>query len=267
MAQNSPFSFHCMICFEEFTLEDRYPVVLPCGHTYVCCQCAQRLEKCMECRTPLYYHAPAENNLPSSPIASSRTASGWSNSGRHRVGPADHNDTRKVKKRLPLPKNVVLLSLVEVTALSSSHDDWGKYSDSPRENPQHKVGIGVEEIRNMGSMIDDDDEDDEEEKIKMGTSLAVGVAGTYAVAEKEGLEIYPARPAMQEQSVSLADEDIDTLLRISDSKDGASGVESPARLSYGDRVQIVTVDSGWAKLARGYGYVKADRQQLVKGEK
>ena len=221
----------------------------------------------MECRTPLYYHAPAENNNNTSalsPTAPSRP--GWSNSGRQRVGSAENHDPqiRKVKKRLPLPKNVVLLSLVEVTALSSSHDDWGKYSDSPREHTEHKVG--VEEIRNMGSMIDDDDDDDEEEKIKMGTSLAVGVAGTYAVAEREGLEIYPDRPAMQEQSISLADEDIDTLLRISDSKDGASGMESPAKLSYGDRVQVVSVDSGWAKLARGYGYVKADRQQLVKGE-
>lgn len=226
----------------------------------------------MECRTPLYYHAPAENNNNNSsamsPTAPSRSASGWSNTGRQRVGSVENHDpqVRKVKKRLPLPKNVVLLSLVEVTALSSSHDDWGKYSDSPRQHAEHKMGVGVEEIRNMGSMIDDDDEDDEEEKIKMGTSLAVGVAGTYAVAEKEGLEIYPDRPAMQEQSISLADEDIDTLLRISDSKDGSSGVESPAKLSYGDRVQIVSVDSGWAKLARGYGYVKADRQQLVKGE-
>jgi hypothetical protein len=35
----SPFSFHCIICIEEFDQRDRYPVVLPCGHTYVCNQC------------------------------------------------------------------------------------------------------------------------------------------------------------------------------------------------------------------------------------
>jgi hypothetical protein len=35
----SPFSFHCIICIEEFEPKDRYPVVLPCGHTYVCNHC------------------------------------------------------------------------------------------------------------------------------------------------------------------------------------------------------------------------------------
>jgi hypothetical protein len=33
--ESTPFSFHCMICFEEFHPDDRYPVVLPCGPTYV----------------------------------------------------------------------------------------------------------------------------------------------------------------------------------------------------------------------------------------
>mmetsp|Transcript_5704 Transcript_5704/g.14245 ORF Transcript_5704/g.14245 Transcript_5704/m.14245 type:complete len:136 (+) Transcript_5704:311-718(+) len=57
----SPFSFHCMICFEEFDNETRFPVVLPCGHTYVCNVCAQRLDKCMECRTPLIEIIPQSN--------------------------------------------------------------------------------------------------------------------------------------------------------------------------------------------------------------
>jgi hypothetical protein len=38
-------------------------------------------------------------------------------------------------------------------------------------------------------------------------------------------------------------------------------------LHYGDRVQIVSFeDDGWAKLARGYGYVRANARQLVKSE-
>ena len=39
----------------------------------------------------------------------------------------------------------------------------------------------------------------------------------------------------------------------------------PGRLSWGDRVQIVSTQNGWAKMARGYGYVRAGAQQLVKG--
>ena len=50
----APFSFHCIICFEAFNLEDRPPVILPCGHTYVCAPCSKRLDKCMECRTSLF---------------------------------------------------------------------------------------------------------------------------------------------------------------------------------------------------------------------
>ena len=50
---SSTFSFHCIICFDPFEPETNYPVVLPCGHTYVCVVCANRLDKCMECRTPL----------------------------------------------------------------------------------------------------------------------------------------------------------------------------------------------------------------------
>ena len=40
------------------------------------------------------------------------------------------------------------------------------------------------------------------------------------------------------------------------------------RLKYGDRVQVVSMDSrGWVKLARGYGYIKLENdKQLVKGK-
>jgi hypothetical protein len=39
----------------------------------------------------------------------------------------------------------------------------------------------------------------------------------------------------------------------------------PGRLSLGDHVQIVSIDGGWAKLLRGYGFVRADGQKLVEG--
>ncbi|KAG7362236.1 zinc finger C3HC4 type domain containing protein [Nitzschia inconspicua] len=54
----SQVSLHCIICYEQFDLKDRHPVVLPCGHTYVCVVCAKRLKKCMECREPLFWNPP-----------------------------------------------------------------------------------------------------------------------------------------------------------------------------------------------------------------
>ena len=71
MGSTTAFSFHCMICFEEFHPEDRYPVVLPCGHTYVCHLCANRLDKCMECRTPLYELVQPPKMPPSAPLNAS----------------------------------------------------------------------------------------------------------------------------------------------------------------------------------------------------
>ncbi|KAL7463213.1 hypothetical protein ACHAXS_003590 [Conticribra weissflogii] len=45
-----PFSLHCTICYDAFHPVTRPPIVLPCGHTYICEDCGKRLTKCMECR-------------------------------------------------------------------------------------------------------------------------------------------------------------------------------------------------------------------------
>lgn len=59
--QKAPFSFHCTICYEFLNRSDRSPVVLPCGHTYICELCANRLDRCMECRESLFR---SEDRLP-----------------------------------------------------------------------------------------------------------------------------------------------------------------------------------------------------------
>ena len=77
------------------------------------------------------------------------------------------------------------------------------------------------------------------------------------------------------------DEDVDTIVKSLDRKKGKSPSPTKAKtprtpddpnfdsgvlsLSYGDRVQVVALEGGWAKLARGYGYVRVDKNQLVKG--
>eukprot|EP00934_Nitzschia_sp_Nitz4_P007948 Nitzschia sp. Nitz4//scaffold2_size372955//121250//122964//NITZ4_000395-RA/size372955-snap-gene-0.73-mRNA-1//-1//CDS//3329546692//7938//frame0 len=260
----SPFSFHCMICFEEFNIVSRYPVVLPCGHTYVCNQCAERLEKCMECRTSLVQIIP-RGGPAADAHNSDRNSRRWS-SGRA-VGTRSPGAPPQppLKKRLPLPKNVVLMSLIEATELAAAEN---ARAHSHRTSLDNSPGILM------------DAEEDEEEKIRTGTTLAIGECGTYAVAAKDGLEIYPSRPGSHEDVDDTDEEEVDTLVRFFhlDNKmeplaDGESkepldlaAINSlpPTKLNRGDRVQIVSTAQGWAKLARGYGYVKADRNALLK---
>jgi len=253
MSHDSPFSFHCMICFEEFDTENRYPVVLPCGHTYVCKDCSERIDKCMECRTPVYMTMPQQQQTPIVSPTATLTRSSWANNRREATNGTQ--PPKPVKKRLPLPKNVVLLSLIEATALASE-----------KVQPRPPAEEPLQAIRTMGSMMDQTDEDedeDEAEKIKIGTSLAVGKAGTYAVAAREGLEIFANLPHLQKRD----EEDVDNLMRNLEIKNSVDSREqvSPLKLSHGDRVQIVSLEEGWAKLARGYGYVRAEGHHLVKG--
>ena len=295
----SPFSFHCMICFEEFDVETRFPVVLPCGHTYVCNECAKRLDKCMECRTPLIELIPNSSNHQCTNASGQQQQhhqqqqqqSGWStrnlgssNNSRGGAvgrggGPMNKKPAPPLKRRIPLPKNVVLMSLIEATELATKNVQGREHEPSLQDSPliNHSVL---------------DMEEDEEEKIKTGTSLAISDCGTYAVAAKDGLEIFPNRP---ESLLQHSEEDVDTLVRVYNNKESATASTStsinstvggvvdddkktaedelqlprkeppPGRLSWGDRVQIVSTQNGWAKMARGYGYVRAGVQQLVKG--
>jgi Zinc finger, C3HC4 type (RING finger) len=260
-----------MVCFEEFQPDERYPVVLPCGHTYVCNICANRLDKCMECRTPLY-------TLVSVPNGINTQRATWTNrTVRHQYEQQSPPPQPPLKKRVALPKNVVLLSLIEATELASE-DARKKFEDETPEGESSATDYPgtptIPVLQSMASMLDA--AEDEEERIKVSTSIAVGVAGTYAVAAKGGLEIFPTRPVGGDvitTAVDARDEDVDSLVKfynIESLEDGGGTPNSRRskdylKLCFGDRVQIVTFDGGWAKLARGYGYVKADSNQLVKG--
>ena len=158
------------------------------------------------------------------------------------------------------------MSLIEATELAAENVRTGEQQPSLTNSP----------VLNFSNSILDL-EDDEEEKIKAGTSLAISDCGTYAVASKEGLAIYPSRPsateAYQVPHQEQSDEDVDTLVRFfhldhfeNGEKSKSGELKPPGRLAWGDRVQIVSTEEGWAKLAHGYGFVRADGNQLVKGE-
>jgi hypothetical protein len=276
MAAASPFSFHCIVCFEEFKQEERYPVVLPCGHTYVCNECANRLDKCMECRTSLSIFLPSQST-PAIQKQGSASGTAWSSArsgGRAATIPSRAAENAPSTsagstRRLPLPKNVVLLSLMEATALTVRD-----LPPSPFPSPI-KQSVSLDEY------------DAEEEKIRVGTSMAIGMCGTYVIAAKSDVHIFPSRPTKpsvdftynRSSSDVPEEEDVDTLVRFfhMDSqleiKSGNSLADSeeeirphaPLGLKRGDRVQIVSLEDGWAKLARGYGFIRADAGQVVKG--
>ena len=212
----------------------------------------------MECREPLV------TIVPRPPVADNQNM-GWSSrsNARHRANPPTPPQP-PMKKRLPLPKNVVLMSLIEATELAAENARTTQVEPSLTNSPLVKLSSSILDV-----------EQDEQEKIKTGTSLAISDCGTYAVAAKGGLEIVPTHP---ESGFQLAnepsDEDVDNLVRVfhldkientEKSTDGEASI-APAKLVWGDRVQIVSIENGWAKLARGYGFVRAGGHQLVKGK-
>lgn len=230
----------------------------------------------MECRTLLTWAIPKQFVGSN---ASTTNSKGWSSSRSSlgRITPSASargslnpgNAPLTEKKRLPLPKNVVLLSLMEATELASEL---------------------AQRTSKIDSLVDADagqELDNEEEKIKLSTSLAVGACGTYVVADKDGLQIYPSRPGISFEGSFETDGDgiprsasedevnalvrffhLDHKLKVTNSENEYLKQETaPVQLKYGDRVQIVSLGDGdWAKLARGYGYIRANARQLVKGE-
>lgn len=261
----------------------------------------------MECRVPLFMTVPRP--LANNPPAANAGRNVPSYRSHRHVPPTPPSPpVPPLKKRLPLPKNVVLLSLIEATELATE-DASSKPEASPRP-------IKTTNSSSMGSLdggsarsLDDrsegvsasitiNPEEVEEERIRLGTSMAVSVAGTYAVTDEAGLPIFPHRPSRskrptthsaEESSASrdsasgkqTSTEDVDKLVRHfhldnkieteqttaaeDELKENRIKEQPPMRLSCGDRVQVVAIEGRWAKLARGYGYVRADDNKLVKG--
>ena len=117
---------HCVICVEEFDLKERIPVVLPCGHTYICKVCVQRIKICHQCREPLYWNPPRPQQQPNNHMHRSPAANRYS---RYNNQHAHHNrylhspstpshpgighGTKQEEVPLPCPKNVVLMEMIE----------------------------------------------------------------------------------------------------------------------------------------------------------
>lgn len=249
--------FHCIICFDEFNLTDRTPMVLPCGHTYVCLQCTKRLKRCMECREPLFITAAAvaaaskgtsviSGGRSTTPTPPSQYGGPRNNNGtvvgRHYGNSAPPQFTATPPPLpqpipLPIPKNVVLISLMEAAERYEVEDT--------------QVEIGVAEPD------EDEEEDFNLDRIIRGMVTLSGPCGTYKVADDHDLAVLPNDPRkVAGEEKKMAD----------DYEFGKEVIQEPLPLVRGQSVQVVDFDDGVAKLARGVGYIVATSRQLVKGE-
>lgn len=322
-------SFHCIVCYEVFDSEVNYPVILAgCGHTYVCVNCANRLTKCMECRTSLLYPLecdPAYHAALAAAEKEEKMRAAQSRKPRDRsvaLPPSNPNQPIRVKPedrmRLPTPKNLVLLSLMEATigTLAASNS-----VDLAEQMENNTTNINSNSIP----------EDFEGKRIMAGVNIVTGGCGTYAVTSKTGVTVYPWKttkagsrqdatmthqkennfppllPAKKEQDSLVTSTHSQSLEHIfysvtqlpstnsiqpilkswsfteQQKQDGSlyhtTNKEeqnnnnlirrSPFRLKFADRVQVVEMEAdGWAKLARGNGYILAEHEHgsdLVKG--
>ncbi|GFH52539.1 hypothetical protein CTEN210_09015 [Chaetoceros tenuissimus] len=308
-------SFHCTICYEEFNTDSVYPIVMPCGHTYVCNICASKIDKCVECRTSLLKEVtqPQEERRSVSsprgePSYGSFTAarSGRRPTGQQRNSSQQPPQQAIVKReRIPLPKNVVLLSLIESSQLVENTSNNRLLSRGAARSWTRESSLDFKDNADADEI--------EENRIIFGADIANEACGTYAVATTKGLKIVQKRPnsrgekkagsRFNTRSVSngrsisvtrarsplLDVDDGDEMMSTAAITTGSSKkklTESwqgkideivvnnvrrktqnhvDVHLSYGDRVQIVSIVDKWAKLARGYGYVYLENSSdLVK---
>lgn len=245
--------FHCIICFDEFNLKLRYPVVLPCGHTYVCNPCARRLKRCMECREPLFINAALKNPLVHAPVNGNYSRGPpLYPQGRYQAPsspvPAAVVIQQSEPIALPLPKNVILMTMMEA-ALSQARIQEEEEEDCIGPEVTH------DEVETR-SLADDDNDEDEysSNMIISGMVNFSGPCGTYVVRDVNGLAVLPSHPEKGCQPLEAEREHrLNSEARV-----------EPFTIFQGQTVQLVNFSDGVAKLARGAGFIVATASQLVK---
>ena len=248
--------FHCVICFDEFNLKMRYPVVLPCGHTYVCNPCARRLKRCMECREPLFINAALKNPHVHAPAnGNARGGPPLYPQGRYQAPPSPVPPGAAVHQAepiaLPLPKNLVLMSMMEAA------ESQARIQEEEEDCISRELTPDEAETRSRADDEDNDEDEYDSNKIISGMVTFSGPCGTYVVREVNGLAVLPSHP---EKGCQALETDREHRLNSE-----ASRLE-PFTIFQGQTVQVVNFSDGVAKIARGAGFIVASSSQLVKGE-
>eukprot|EP00816_Leptocylindrus_hargravesii_P005244 CAMPEP_0196815218 /NCGR_PEP_ID=MMETSP1362-20130617/48418_1 /TAXON_ID=163516 /ORGANISM="Leptocylindrus danicus, Strain CCMP1856" /LENGTH=553 /DNA_ID=CAMNT_0042192085 /DNA_START=207 /DNA_END=1868 /DNA_ORIENTATION=- len=89
---------------------------------------------------------------------------------------------------LPLPKNLVLLSLMESSAMASAankESSTGEGSSSANDNDNDNEGPGSASAY---------DSEDDYAKVQAGVEIVNGTCGTYVVVDQAGLVVLPSKP-------------------------------------------------------------------------
>jgi hypothetical protein len=238
-------------------MRERHPVVLPCGHTYVCAPCSKRLKRCMECREPLFLPVQQQNrnqNAQQGNWAGSAPPM-YNRGGRYspqQQAPLTPKEVSAppVPIALPIPKNVVLLAMMEA---------------AQRQSQMQESEADESENSSLGHAVDDDDEEQFDlNRIISGMATLSGPCGTYAVRERHGLAVVSSDPR-RKQHVDEEKKSADVERELFQTSPLRNHKE-PFSLEYGQTVQIVDFEDGVAKLARGHGFIVANSSsQLVKG--
>lgn len=219
----------------------------------------------MECREPLFL--PTHSNVPkqhanglgpSAAAAAARAAQAPYNRGRYSpqpplalaAGQPNAAPSPVMSIPLPVPKNVVLIALME--AAERQHKAESKKLQKEEESEQET------------DLEEDDEEEYNLDRIISGMSTLTGPCGTYVVKEAEGLAVVPNDPRKR---VSVeAPPDTEEKKEGSEDVKEEPEVKEPFLLAKGQKVQVVSFSDGVAKLARGAGFICATSSQLVKGE-
>lgn len=249
-------SLHCMICYEEFNIRDRAPVVLPCGHTYICEVCAKRLKKCMECREPLFWTPPPPSNkgLPALNMNSARSPQtlrygGGGARNRYSPGPqtpphpsytggggGPHPPQKEEPIPLPLPRNTVLMEMIE--------------------SAERQARLIAEQKQRLRAGTATEEDDALIEPTLAGRTALAGACGTYAVKEPLGLAVLPFDPNLRH----------DGRKEPGGEEKKTEEAREPFTIEDGQTVQVVAEEDGVYQLARGVGFIVASVNQLVKGK-
>ena len=181
------FTLNCVICFDPFNDQEQYPVILPCGHTFVCNECANRLDNCHECRQSLFVEpkqAQAQAIVDPSVLFDDEMPK-WYKPLPPRPSPRERHRAQSFRKkkvktpqefvldpiRLPLPKNLVLLEM---------------------------IGVAKATMKKSQGQIDEDQ--CAEMTAKEGIRALTSECGTYVV--KDTLQILRERPAEMEEATA-----------------------------------------------------------------
>jgi len=108
---------------------------------------------------------------------------------------------------------------------------------------------------------DDESDTDDGEKVVTGIEALSSTCGTYAVSDKNGISILKKEPILLREKWSRNGRTI--CLKNSNAATDNDGGDCE-RLQYGTRIQVVDIQDGYAKLARGRGYVRAASSRIVK---